>query len=73
MPDDNANVLTLAPGKTDHDRAAELKAQMIEAVKPMLVLLDLAISDGFQVSFSLGPVPPLNKQGVQSLIISKHF
>lgn len=67
------NVLTLAPGKSDHDRAQDLKEALAEASKPLLAVLNEATKDGFLINVQFGSVPPLGQIGIQQLIVSKHF
>lgn len=64
--------LALVPGKPDPEIAAGIKKDMVEALGPVLVVLDRAIANGFVVSFAVGP-GPLGKQVIAQLKVLKEY
>lgn len=67
-----SSVTSLPPRKTDAERAAEIKKQMLEALVPVMALLDEAYAAGFIVDFSVGR-GPVNRYVVTGLKVSKEF
>jgi len=66
------NVLNVVPGKSDADVAADIKAAMLEALKPVCKAIDDAKTKGFVVTFNLGP-DYAGHHVVALLTVAKHF
>lgn len=54
MNDDNHNIATLVPNKTDADYAAEIKQKIIDAYQPLFLVLQEADKRGFNVQSTVG-------------------
>jgi hypothetical protein len=66
------DVPKLVTTKPDAERAAEIKVEVIEKLKPVIETLTQAHSEGFQVQFSLAP-NSFNQIVLQTLTVSKQF
>lgn len=66
------DIAKLVPTKPDSERAKEIKADLIEKLKPILESLTKYHAEGFQVNFNLGP-NSFNEIVLQTLIVSKQF
>lgn len=66
------NTISLVPGRTDKDLADDLRAKLIEAMKPVLAVLDDAKAAGFVVGFACG-VDFLGKSVMTQLTIAKNY
>lgn len=65
--------LTIVPTKPDAEVAAELKARVAEALKPLLAIMDEALGRNLQIVFSIGPsgIPP--RHVINSLEVVKKY
>lgn len=66
------NPVKLVTTKPDTEVAAELKAEVVEATKPLLEACTKAHKEGFIVSIQFGP-NYLGNYAIQSLSLSKLF
>jgi hypothetical protein len=64
--------LSVVPGRSDAERAAEHRRAIEEALKPVLSVLDIARTDGFVISFTLG-IDYAGRANIASLSLAKHF
>lgn len=64
--------IALVTAKTDADYAADLKRRLIEAYKPVNILLDEATANSFLVQVNTGP-DAFGKQTITGLLVAKKF
>lgn len=62
----------LVTNTPDAERAAQIRANVIKALEPVLAELDDAKKDGFTVQFTLG-ADALGRNVIQALRLSKEF
>lgn len=62
----------LVPGKSDAEIAADLKIRVLKAWEPLLVLMDEAMSHGFNIQVQAGK-GGLGKCIIHSIVLSKIF
>jgi hypothetical protein len=71
--DDRSNIAQLVPTKPDADIAAELKAKIAEALKPVCALIDEAAAAGFLVNWTNIHPNAFGKREVIDLHLVKRF
>jgi hypothetical protein len=72
--EDNNPVVQLVTTKSDAEIAAELKARLQEAFKPVLAIFDEAATHGLAIRWdAIKPVSPRYKHEVTGLNIIKYF
>ena len=64
--------LTIIPGRPDKEMAEDFKRRMLEAAKPLCLLMDEVKAAGFTMTFSLGP-DAMGRSVVTQLGVSKVF
>jgi hypothetical protein len=55
MADAEGRLVTLAPGKSDAEAAAEIRAEAGDALKRLCDIMDRAKAAGLAVTFRIGP------------------
>jgi hypothetical protein len=65
-------VVTVVPGKSDAEKAAELKDRIVEALVPVMEILDEGYKHGLSISYSIGP-SALGKATILQLNVTKTF
>jgi hypothetical protein len=67
-------IARLMPTRSDGDIAAELKARVAEAMKPVLAIFDEAVAAGLVIHWdTIAPAPPFFKHQIHGLKLVKHF
>ncbi len=66
------NIISIVPGKTDADLAAEFKQRIVEAHEPLLRLFDEIKAAGFEPQVICAP-GPLGKHVITNLMLVKKF
>ena len=66
------NVASIVPTKPDKELAEEFKQRTIEALRPLMAILDEATKHGFHVNFNLGE-DMIGRSVVQNISITKKF
>lgn len=64
--------LRVVPSGTDVEAAADLREKMIEALNPVLLVLDEAGKKGFEIAFAVGK-SPIGKNAITALRIVKEY
>ena len=68
----DASPCIVASGKSDADRAQEIKDAMVGVLETVMVELNKAANDGFVVNFSLDR-GPVGRYTITQLKVSKEF
>ncbi len=66
------NVVSIVPGKTDIELAAEFKQRIVDAHVPLLQLFDEIKAAGFEPQVMCAP-GPLGKHVITNLMLVKKF
>lgn len=69
---EDGKVVHFEPKKSEAEIAADLKARFHEAVKPVLAVMDEALSNGMEIQFN-GVAPAPVKYQVINVRVVKHF
>lgn len=68
---ENVKLVTTKP---EAEIAADLKAEMMEAMKPALEIMDRAAREGLIIQWdALGRTPPFFNHQIQGLRVVKHY
>ncbi len=63
--------LTIVPGKTDADYAADVRRRMVEAAAPIFAIMDEVIAAGLNLNFQVGQHAVSKKHEFTALVVSK--
>lgn len=72
MEDKSDRVVSIVPGRSDKEMAAEFKQRLVEVHEPILKLLDEMKEHGFEANVMMAP-GPLGKFVIAQLVLMKRF
>jgi hypothetical protein len=66
-------IARITPGKTDAERAAEIREQMLSALSSVIDVMNDAREHGLRVGFQLSGADPFGRHHVQTLEVLKEL